>query len=507
MATLLIVFFLAHVAFTQAFTAVPAPKQESHLRRRRDGAGKPLQAAFKSGKASTARKAAGRQSAKKGKNEFDATPELPALGSSATAAATRPSGAEDSSNNMEMMAMAAAGAALAVGVVFILGSDGDLGILTADKGSEREIRALEGVAENIAEAFLPGSAANVVSVSLADGLAGVIGAAASFGIRVALRGQERQGGDGRMSGAVAVADGDYFLARAAALPLLEATGIPPFLASLTSVLFATLPYELVKIAAQKRRELVEENRELQRLLLQEQMKRDDTLSSMRQSLALRKEKASSTESVVDLQSLIPVRKEQDDAIDYVEVISDAMKWLEYDVLTSSYGGKLSWNGFPLVTSAESAIFGALACLSSKIYADILYTFFGLGGEAKRQKVQSRTFSDWSALYLSECISAATLFGVYAGLQRPVKRIVAALLSEGAGSCVGSDDYDLCVDTYLTANPLDASPAAEARALMTSLVSLWNQLYLFKASPAADVRALATAFYSLWNHVGGFHFPS
>ena len=143
--------------------------------------------------------------------------------------------------------------------------------------------------------MLPQSAEDVISVSIGEGIAGVIGAFATWLLGTILnfksdedytvRGVEstaataaatRRGyaDSGRMMGGSrgdvdsivsgAVADGDYFLTRAAAQPLLEALGIPIFLASVASVLIATVPYEAVKISSQKRRNEVEEARREER---------------------------------------------------------------------------------------------------------------------------------------------------------------------------------------------------------------------------------------------------
>jgi len=393
--------------------------------------------------------------------------------------------------NREMMGMAAAGAAIAVGVVFILstGEGGEMPSLFERGEGRQELGAIEEAAGRIAGTVLPMSTSGALSAALGEGLAGVIGGAASVGISVALRWQQ-QAQRGSV-GSIVLADGDYFLAKAASLPLLEATGLSPVVAGIASVLFAVLPYELVKIGAQRRRELIRENQELQRLL-EEKRDRENRLSGVSHERI----------ELVDPASLKPIR--EDDGVDFVEVFGDVMKWLSYDVLVSRCKGNIIWNGMPVASPVESAAFGALASLSSKIYADILYGWFGLGGEANRKKIQSRTLQELFVLYFSESVSAATLFGVYAAALGPLKRATATLFSEGVGNCVGSDNYNLCVDTFVTDNPLEASPSGELRAMVTSLVSLWNQWFVLRASPAADVRALVTALYSLWNQLG-IHF--
>ena len=55
------------------------------------------------------------------------------------------------------------------------------------------------------------------------------------------------------------------------------------------------------------------------------------------------------------------------------------------------------------------------------------------------------------MYATKCVSAATLFGVYEAVREPTSRLVSRLVSGGVGGCVGSKDYDLCIQTYLIDN--------------------------------------------------------
>jgi hypothetical protein len=165
----------------------------------------------------------------------------------------------------------------------------------------------------------------------------------------------------------AVADGDYFLTRAAAQPLLEALGIPIFFASLASVLIASGSYEAVKISSQRRRNEVKDQVLLEMLLEEEENKRRDmnvvdkvsnNIFDFLQRLNVRPSMDDDTDEVADI---IPNRKEQlanVPALDYVELFADITKWLEYDVLISNYRGILALpNGQLLTTGWESAIFG------------------------------------------------------------------------------------------------------------------------------------------------------
>ena len=332
----------------------------------------------------------------------------------------------------EMMAMSAASIVFAIGVVYALASSTPEMIISVDpsdfsngvglESSESAVRDLfrEGNAErleiatrNIVGTVLPQSAEDVISVSIGEGIAGVIGAFATWLLGTilnfksdedyivltpmndaAMRGMEsttaatttRRGyaDSGRMMGGSrgdvdslvsgVVADGDYFLTRAAAQPLLEALGIPIFFASVASVLIATVPYEAVKISSQKRRNEVEEQVLLNMLLEEEENRRKDmnvvdkvsnNIFDFIQRLNVR---ASMDDIAMDDYIMdgvtdvnIPERKEQPGnvpALDYVELFADITKWLEYDVLISNYRGILSMpNGQMLSTGWESAIFG------------------------------------------------------------------------------------------------------------------------------------------------------
>ena len=362
---------------------------------------------------------------------------------------------------------------------------------------------LEGVADKILDAALPLTASDAVSVTLGEGVAGFMGALLSTSLSTAVRELTRprrrappaietgttmkasdrvdrlggSSGTPRTSSASmdfndAVASGDYFLTRSAALPLLGATGLPPNIANVVSVIVASVPYELVKLTRRRRKVLQEADRTMQDLLVVQQARENQPFSFLTRPKPV---------TSVDPESLKPVQN--DFKIDYVEVFSDLTKWLEYAVLTENFGGSLAWSGLTTFPYTENFVFGALANLSAQVYADILYAFSGFGGEQKRQEVLSRTFSEWSALYLSSCITGATLFGVYESSQIPAKFLLSALFSGGVEGCVGSNDYDLCVESYLFGNPPPGPTfEAQARAVLTTAASMMSHLgldsYLF-----------------------------
>ena len=462
----------------------------------------------------------------------------------------------------EMMAMTAVSAMFAIGVIYSLASNTPNMIVVDPKEfnseSENVVRGLfrEGNAErlevatrNIVGTVLPQNAEDVIAVSIGEGLAGAIGAFATWllgkflnfkndedfiiepinasmkssGIEQTMK--RPMGGrnmDSLVSGAVA--DGDYFFTRAAAQPLLEALGIPIIFASLASVLIATVPYEAVKISSQSRRNEVEKQAELLEMLLKEEedrrknfgMKRKldiggasyimDILSNNAfdfiQRLNVRPSMDTFVEEDVDeVVEIIPEKSKQLPVVDYVELFADITKWLEYDVLITNYRGILSMpNGEMLSAGWESAIFGLLAALSSQLYQDVLYLYSDFGNPMKREMTLNRSPEGWASIYATKTLSAATLFGVYEGVRGPTSRLLSQIISGGIGGCIGSKDYEICMETYLINNPPAASLQAEFRA---SVVSVMNSLDSFsyllplnnKETLESFFRGVAVSVYS------------
>merc|ERR1712032_123053 len=105
---------------------------------------------------------------------------------------------------------------------------------------------------------------------------------------------------------------------------------------------------------------------------------------------------------------------------------------------------------------ESAIFGLLAALSSQLYTDVLYLYSDFGSPIKRDETINRSIEGWASTYATKCLSAATLFGVYEVVRAPTSRILSQLVSGGFSGCLGSDEFDLCIETYLMDNPPSAT---------------------------------------------------
>ncbi len=476
----------------------------------------------------------------------------------------------------EMMVMSVVSVALAVGVVYALASSGpgpeniiidttefnESGNVVREFLQEGNAERLEIATRNIVKTVLPQNAEDVIAVSIGEGIAGAIGAFATWLLGMVLNfkiddeltimpmnnemmkisdlesikrnnigstagGRRMFGQNANMDALVseAVADGDYFLTRAAAQPLLEALGIPIFFASLASILIATLPYEAVKLTSQKRKKEMEEQQLLEMLLEEEERRRRDMniidLGSNKifefiQQLNVRQPgNVGMEESTDDTQSNSRINLEQQQqqqhqqqlggnvvpGLDYVELFADITKWLEYDVLISNYRGILAMpTGQMLSTSEESAIFGLLAAFSSQLYTDVLYLYSDFGNPLKREKTINRSLEGWASIYATKCLSTATLFGVYEGVRAPISRLLSQVLSGGVGGCVGSDDFDLCMETYLIDNPPSASLQADIRA---SVVAAMNSLDSFSwLLPLNDqetldsfIRGLAVSLYS------------
>ena len=189
--------------------------------------------------------------------------------------------------------------------------------------------------------------------------------------------------------------------------------------------------------------------------------------------------------------------------DFVELFADVCKWLEYDVLMTDFGGKLRWGGppgVPINSGIESAIFGLLAALSSQIYADIIYTTSdSMGTKAKRDEVRSRSINEYIQIYSVKCLSAATLFGVYESARLPVTQVINNFLSGGYSSCLGSNNYDLCLETYFFSNPAEATADAQMRSFVVALVNSFDRVGDISnqnVDAAGLIRSLAVQIYSI-----------
>ena len=106
-------------------------------------------------------------------------------------------------------------------------------------------------------------------------------------------------------------------------------------------------------------------------------------------------------------------------------------------------------------------------LYSIIIYYVLYLYSDFGNPDKREKTLNRSLEGWTSIYATKCLSAATLFGVYEAVRGPTSRAFRQLLSGGTGGCAGSEDYDLCLETYLVDNAPSATFEADFRVLVMS----------------------------------------
>ena len=158
-------------------------------------------------------------------------------------------------------------------VLYVLSSNEPVTLSTNSQGFEIALESsVESAGRNVLRAALPQTASDVVSVALGEGIAGVLGAVATLLLSLVLR--LRAANNNSRSDLVreAVADGDYFLTRAAALPLLEAIGLSPLAASVASVILASVPSEVIKQLDGSRRmaQLKEEDLLMEELLQKQQ---------------------------------------------------------------------------------------------------------------------------------------------------------------------------------------------------------------------------------------------
>ena len=139
-------------------------------------------------------------------------------------------------------------------------------------------------------------------------------------------------------------------------------------------------------------------------------------------------------------------------------------------------------------------------LSSQLYTDVLYLYSDFGNPIAREKTLNRSLEGWTSVYATKCLSAATLFGVYEAVRAPTSRALSQLVSGGVGGCVGSQDFDLCIETYLIDNPPSATLGANFRATVVSgMNSLDNLSWLLplndQESLNSFLRGAAVSFYS------------
>jgi hypothetical protein len=382
--------------------------------------------------------------------------------------------------DLEMVSMSAIGLAFSIGVIYALAST-----TTPEGNIEMEGRAFETVYANVMDAALPRDVTDVLTVVLGEAIGGFIGAVSTSIVTSLLKLKMEVQQKSLL--VEAVADGDYFLARAAVLPLLTAFGVPEIIASIASVLVATIPYELVKLGPKRREQLKAADDLRMEALLQSQKNK-----KMGNSYRLKSSQISNEETMAKPESLL----------DIPDIFADIIRWLEYDVLKSDFGNTLvDPSGYLLSPGVEGAIFGFLAGLSSQLYLDTVRTYTDYGPEEKRIEARTRSFSGWISLYSTTCLSTAALFGVYETCKKPISLYVAGVLSGGFDGCLGSSNVKACLDAYVNNNPPEPTLGAQVRAFITVLVSFWDRLTLEGAyeTQQAAITALLQFYNVITSH--------
>lgn len=345
---------------------------------------------------------------------------------------------------------------------------------------------------NVFDAAMPTSSTDLVAVALGEAVAGVIGASFSAIPKVFTIKDRRQLVTG------VVADSDYFIAQAGLAPTFGAFGLSPLLASLSSVVVASVPSVLVKLGSRQRELREFEEKSLEGLLVDQQNRRSGTQRIFGiDNFLKRGVERETSQNRIDPNELIPVSNY---TIDTVEIFSDVTRWLAYNVLKTDYAE----SGFLSLTSADpglsGAVLGFIAAVASLVYADVLYGIFQYGPRPKQLEVQNRRPIDWLTYYSTNSFSTAALFGIYEFSQRPISRYIQGVLAGGFDGCLGSASFEACFDTYIDANAPGPSSEAQVRALVTNLVMVQQRIADIAVDTTADdietlVRAWCVSAYS------------
>ena len=370
--------------------------------------------------------------------------------------------------------------------------------------AEGRAQAVDQVAKvavsNVVDAALPSSSTDLVAAAVGESFGGIIGAATTLTVTSFLKPfddehdtdtEHKIPSSQKPMITQAIADSDFFIANSASLPLLQAVGLPPGVASVGSVIFAAIPSQLVKIGAQRKQRLLEEEMELERLLAEEmeaERKKNWGNSFFGRITSI----AGNKESVVNPTELVVVEQNE---IDTVEIFCDVTRWLEYSALQSNLGATMTWNGMPMDGFVGGVVFGIIAAISSQLYADFLYGAVQFGPKQKRDNLMSRTVLGWISLYSSRALNSATLFGFYEFSQGPISRLIQGTLAGGVDGCVGSESFDACLQTYIDTNSPGPSPEAQLRALITNVAMVGQRIQDVAADTSAEeMKALVGAWY-------------
>jgi hypothetical protein len=410
--------------------------------------------------------------------------------------------AKNNHTALDMAITSIIGLTFTIGVIYMLAMFGDTpaDLSVPEVGKAAVDEELSKLAHSVIVAAMPEDANDLIAITLGEGIGAVIGSLATavvttlVTIFLRIRMDAMNAVNDKQSIvhfsssedilSEAVADTEYFWTRAGALPLLNALGVRSSLARLTSVALATVPYEVVKWQSKK-----EKQRQAEKTLM------DELLYEQQQS-----EQAPFAERPKRPRSVDPLKLqaiERRPVIDIPEIFSDVIKWLEYDVLKTDFRGQLVVDGHVLGSGAESAVFGVVIALSSQLYLDIIYCYTDFGPDHTTKETRARSPADWTYLYINRCLGTATLFGVYESVSYPVSIALQGLLAGAVDGCVGSLDFNACMETFVADNPPEASPEAQLRSFAIAVVSLIDRVQIEGLSDSPEViRALVVQLYNV-----------
>jgi hypothetical protein len=266
---------------------------------------------------------------------------------SSTATGTTPI-SQTSKSTPNNVASGPLGFLIGVTVIVVLGlstSDTSFYGFSIDQNGVDELNEVAfATATNILDASVPTSSSDYFAIALGESIGGVIGATLSVLINFILQmnmnnNQQDQQDEkkdmptmSRPFVSQALADSDYFIANSATYTLLEAVGVPPEIAKLSSVFIAAVPSQLVKLGP-----VLQERRSQEEILLQQLLEEQnqETLTKSRSinsfgpfRFSTSTPKRENVITSVDPSELIPVVGTI--GIDFVEVFADVTRWLEYE---------------------------------------------------------------------------------------------------------------------------------------------------------------------------------
>jgi hypothetical protein len=266
---------------------------------------------------------------------------------SSTATGTTPI-TQTSKSTPNNVASGPLGFLIGVTVIVVLGlstSDTSFYGFSIDQNGVDELNEVAfATATNILDASVPTSSSDYFAIALGESIGGVIGATLSvlitFILQMNMNNNQQDQQDetkdmptmSRPFVSQALADSDYFIANSATYTLLEAVGVPPEIAKLSSVFIAAVPSQLVKLGP-----VLQERRSQEEILLQQLLEEQnqETLTKSRSinsfgpfRFSTSTPKRENVITSVDPSELIPVVGTI--GLDFVEVFADVTRWLEYE---------------------------------------------------------------------------------------------------------------------------------------------------------------------------------